>query len=185
MTMVDVLVVGAGPTGLALAAQLASFGTAVRVVDREPDQVHESRALAVQPRSLEVLASLGVADDLVGRGNPAVRLQLHAGRRTIEMPLFDRGLADTAFPFLLFVSQADTEAVLNQHLGHAGVAVERGVELVDLRQSPDGVTCSLRERDGRGEDVHARYVVGCDGAHSTVRTSAGIGATSSRQRVGF
>jgi 2-polyprenyl-6-methoxyphenol hydroxylase-like FAD-dependent oxidoreductase len=175
MTMVDVLVVGAGPTGLALAAQLASFGTAVRVVDREPDQVHESRALAVQPRSLEVLASLGVADDLVGRGNPAVRLQLHAGRRTIEMPLFDRGLADTAFPFLLFVSQADTEAVLNQHLGDVGVAVERGVELVDLRQSPDGVTCSLRERDGRREDIHARYVVGCDGARSTVRTSAGIG----------
>jgi 2-polyprenyl-6-methoxyphenol hydroxylase-like FAD-dependent oxidoreductase len=172
---VDVLVVGAGPTGLTLAAQLAAFGTRVRVIDRQPDQVHESRALAVQPRSLEVLARLGLADALLGRGNPAVRLQMHAGRRSVEIPLFDLGFDDTAYPFLLFVSQADTEDILNQHLEHGGLAVERGVELVRLRQTSDGVTCSLRTRGGRAEEVAARYVVGCDGAHSTVRSRAGVG----------
>jgi 2-polyprenyl-6-methoxyphenol hydroxylase-like FAD-dependent oxidoreductase len=171
---VDVLVVGAGPTGLTLAAQLASFGTRVRVIDRQADRVHESRALAVQPRSLEVLARLSLADALVGRGNPAVRLQMHAGPRAVEIPLFDLGFDDTAYPFPLFVSQAETEAILNQHLQHAGLTVERGVELIDVRQTPDRVTCSLQTHDGRAEEVGARYVVGCDGAHSAVRTRAGI-----------
>jgi 2-polyprenyl-6-methoxyphenol hydroxylase-like FAD-dependent oxidoreductase len=83
MSSVDVLVVGAGPTGLTLALQLARFGVRVRVVDRGADRVHESRALAIQPRTLEVLAGSGVTDDLVGCGNKTVRLRIHAavGRR--------------------------------------------------------------------------------------------------------
>jgi 2-polyprenyl-6-methoxyphenol hydroxylase-like FAD-dependent oxidoreductase len=132
---VDVLVVGAGPTGLTLAAQLAAFGTRVRVIDRQPDQVHESRALAVQPRSLEVLARLGLADALLGRGNPAVRLQMHAGRRSVEIPLFDLGFDDTAYPFLLFVSQADTEDILNQHLEHGADIRRRDLQLADSWRS--------------------------------------------------
>jgi 2-polyprenyl-6-methoxyphenol hydroxylase-like FAD-dependent oxidoreductase len=78
----DVLVVGAGPTGLTLAAQLLSFGARFRIVDRRPDRVHESRALAVLPRSLEVLAGLGIADTMVERGNPAMHLQLHTPRQS-------------------------------------------------------------------------------------------------------
>ncbi|MGH9261807.1 MAG: FAD-dependent monooxygenase, partial [Acidimicrobiales bacterium] len=96
-TPTDVLVVGAGPTGLTLAAQLLSFGASFRIVDRQLDRVHESRALAVQPRTLEVLTGLGVADAMVDRGNPAVRLQMHIGARTTEVPLFDLGLDDTAY----------------------------------------------------------------------------------------
>ncbi|HYT27346.1 MAG TPA: FAD-dependent monooxygenase, partial [Actinomycetota bacterium] len=77
----DVLVVGAGPTGLTLAAQLRAFGATCRIVDRQPDRVHESRALAVQPRTLEVLRGLGVTEELVARGNDALWVQLHAGGR--------------------------------------------------------------------------------------------------------
>jgi 2-polyprenyl-6-methoxyphenol hydroxylase-like FAD-dependent oxidoreductase len=79
----DLLVVGAGPTGLTLAAQLRAFGASVRIVDRQLDRVHESRALGVQPRTLEVLRGLGVAEDLVARGNDAIWVQLHrsAARR--------------------------------------------------------------------------------------------------------
>jgi 2-polyprenyl-6-methoxyphenol hydroxylase-like FAD-dependent oxidoreductase len=170
----DVLVVGAGPTGLTLAAQLQAFGATVRMVDRQLDRVHESRALAVQPRTLEVLRGLGVAEELIGRGNDAVWVQLHAGGRVVPVRLFGLGLDDTAYPFLLFVSQAETEQVLLDHLAGRVVPVERGVELVGFHADPDAVTCTLRHRDGRIEQVRARYLVGCDGASSTVRRGAGI-----------
>jgi 2-polyprenyl-6-methoxyphenol hydroxylase-like FAD-dependent oxidoreductase len=170
----DVLVVGAGPTGLALAAQLRAFGASVRIVDRQLDRVHESRALAVQPRTLEVLRGLGVAEELIARGNDAVWVQLHAGGRVVRIRLFGLGLDDTAYPFLLFVSQAETEQVLLDHLAGGGVPLERGVEVVGFHADPDAVTSTLRHRDGRTEQVRARYLVGCDGARSTVRRDAGI-----------
>ncbi len=170
----DVLVVGAGPTGLTLAAQLQAFGASTRIVDRQPDRVHESRALAVQPRTLEVLRGLGVTGELLARGNDAVWVQLHAGDRTTRVRLFGLGLDDTAYPFLLFVSQAETEAVLDGHLAGHGVHVERRVELVAFHADPNSVSCTLRHADGRTEQVRARYLVGCDGAASSVRRGAGI-----------
>jgi 2-polyprenyl-6-methoxyphenol hydroxylase-like FAD-dependent oxidoreductase len=171
---VDVLIVGAGPTGLALAAQLAAHGVRPRLVDRSHDRVHESRALAIQPRTLEVLAGFGVTEELLARGNRAVRLHMHVRHRVLTLPMFDLGLGDTAYPHLLFLSQAETEDVLQHHLQTSGVTVERGVELVDLRTGADQVTCQLRHDDGRDETVAATYLVGCDGAHSTVRRAAGI-----------
>ena len=173
----DILVVGAGPTGLSLAAQLAEFGVASRVIDRGQDRVHESRALAIQPRTLEVLAGLGVTGQLVANGNPAAQLRLHVRGRELAVPLFDLGLDDTAYPYLLFLSQAETERILEVHLTAAGVTVERGVELVDLTTTADAVVAMLRHRDGQEESVSARYVVGCDGAHSTVRRAGGIAFT--------
>ncbi len=170
----DVLVVGAGPTGLTLAAQLRAFGATVRIVDRLPDRVHESRALAIQPRTLEVLRGLGLAEELIARGNDAVWVQLHAGGRVVRIRLFGLGLDDTAYPFLLFVSQAETEQVLGDQLAGRGVPVERGVEVVGFHVDADAVTSTLRHRDGRTEQLHARYLVGCDGAKSAVRRSAGI-----------
>lgn len=170
----DVLVVGAGPTGLTLAAQLRALGAGVRIVDRQLDRVHESRALAVQPRTLEVLRGLGITRTLVERGNDTSRVHIHAGERVIAVRLFDVGLEDTAYPFLLFVSQAETEAVLNDSLAGQGVDVERGIELVEFQSGQESVLCVLRHRDGATERVHARYLVGCDGAHSSVRDGAGI-----------
>jgi 2-polyprenyl-6-methoxyphenol hydroxylase-like FAD-dependent oxidoreductase len=171
---IDLLVVGAGPTGLALAAELAAYGTRFRVVDRCLDRVHESRALAVQPRTLEVLARLGLADELVDHGNRAVRAELHFGHRVVSVRLFDIGIDDTAYPYLLFVSQVETERILGEHVVSRGGTLERGVELTELVQTGGSVSCRLRHRDGRDEVVSARYVVGCDGAHSTVRDQAGI-----------
>jgi 2-polyprenyl-6-methoxyphenol hydroxylase-like FAD-dependent oxidoreductase len=171
---VDVLVVGGGPTGLALALQLSAHGVRYRVVDGQLDRVHESRALAVQPRTLEVLAPFGVAGEMVERGNPAVRVRLHAGRRSVPVALGDIGIADTAYPFLLFLPQSETERILADRLGRSGVTVERGVRLVDADLAAPRPACRLRHLDGRTETVTARYVVGCDGAHSTVRQQAGV-----------
>jgi 2-polyprenyl-6-methoxyphenol hydroxylase-like FAD-dependent oxidoreductase len=174
---VEVLVVGAGPTGLALAAQLAAHGVRPRLIDRGADRAAESRALAIQPRTLEVLAGLGISDELVERGNPAVQLRLHARGRQVAVPMFDFGLEDTAYPHLLFLSQAETERILEEHLTATGVTVERQVELVDLTQTSDAVVARLHHHGDAGhreEVVAARYVVGCDGAGSTVREQAGI-----------
>jgi 2-polyprenyl-6-methoxyphenol hydroxylase-like FAD-dependent oxidoreductase len=170
----DVVIVGAGPTGLALAAQLQQFGVSARIVDRRLDRVHESRALVMQPRTLELLRGLGIAQTLVDRGNDAVQLRMHFGQRVVPMRLFDIGLDDTAFPFLLFISQAETEAILNEHLAAHGLRVERRVELLAFKAGADEVGCTLRHRDGTAEQVRTRYLIGCDGAHSTVRSRAGI-----------
>jgi 2-polyprenyl-6-methoxyphenol hydroxylase-like FAD-dependent oxidoreductase len=170
----DIVIVGAGPTGLTLAARLQQFGVSVRIVDRQLDRVHESRALAMQPRTLEVLRGLGIAETLVERGNDAVQLCIHFGERIVGIRLFDIGLEDTAFPFLLFISQAETESILNEHLAARGVPVERGVELVSFTAGSEEVACTLRGVDGGTEQVRCRYLVGCDGAPSTVREGAGI-----------
>jgi 2-polyprenyl-6-methoxyphenol hydroxylase-like FAD-dependent oxidoreductase len=171
----DVLIVGAGPTGLALAAQLLAFGTRFRIIDRARDRARESRALAVQARTLELLQFVGLADALVAKGNASAQLMLHfEGGRRARVALGSFGAADTRFPFILFVSQAETEATLGEHLARAGTTIERGVELADFVTRDDAVEARLRFDDGREERVRAAYVVGCDGAHSTVRKLAGI-----------
>ena len=174
-TDLDALIVGAGPTGLALAAQLRAAGARFRVVDRLHDRGRESRALGVQARTLELLQTIGLGEALAARGSTATRLVLHLdGRPVARVTLGDIGATDTRFPFILFVSQAETEALLAEHLGAAGVTVERGVELLGAEPGADDVRCALRNGHGREEHLRARYLVGCDGAHSAVRRLAGV-----------
>lgn len=171
----DALIVGAGPTGLALAAQLQTFGARFRIIDRLRDRTRESRALAVQARTLELLQMLGLGETLVARGNTSTRLKLHLeGRAVAGVTLGNIGAVDTRFPFILFVSQAETEAVLNDYLRACGVLIQRGNELVSYERKADGVRCVLQRDDGRQERVRTRFLIGCDGAHSAVRTRSGI-----------
>src|SRR5262249_52059414 len=171
----EVLIVGAGPTGLALCAQLLLFGVRSRIIDRALDRAHESRALAVQARTLELFQALDMADELVSRGNKSAKLMLHLdGRVVAQAQLAGFAAIDTRFPFILFVSQAETEALLGEHLASKGMMIERGVELIEFVADADGVECVLRSGDGLQERVRTRYLVGCDGAHSIVRKRAGI-----------
>jgi 2-polyprenyl-6-methoxyphenol hydroxylase-like FAD-dependent oxidoreductase len=171
----QVLIVGAGPTGLTLAAQLRTFGVRFRIIDRALDQAQESRALAVQARTLELLQAIGCAGELVSRGNRSASLRLHfGGAEAASVQLGGFAGAETRFPFILFISQAETEAVLNDHLASVGVTVERGTELTRLSLERDHNVAELRHRDGRAETLRAAFVVGCDGAHSIVRKAAGI-----------
>ncbi len=166
---------GAGPTGLTLASQLARFNVRFRIIDKAHDRAHESRALAVQARSLEVLQCLGLGEMLASRGRTTTRLMLHVDRHEpVTIDLGNIGRADTRFPYILFVSQSDTEAVLSEHLVSKRITIERSVELVNFQDDEDSCLCLLRHADGREERIRALYVVGCDGAHSTVRKGAGI-----------
>src|SRR5262245_53380505 len=110
-TPLDVLTVRPGPTGLTLAVQLCAFGIRFRSIDRNEDRAHESRALAVQARTVEIFESLGIGQALVARGNSSVRLALHfEGGDAAQVELSGFAAADTRFPFILFVSQAETRS---------------------------------------------------------------------------
>lgn len=175
LTELEVLIVGAGPSGLTLAGQLARFNVRFRIIDKANDRARESRALAVQARSLEVLQCLGLGEMLASRGRTTTRLMLHVDRgEPVSIDLGSIGRSDTRFPYILFVSQSDTEAVLSEHLVLKGVAIERSVELVSFEHDQDSCRCLLRHANGREEQIRVSYLVGCDGAHSTVRKGAGI-----------
>lgn len=177
-----VLIVGAGPTGLTLAAQIQAYGGRVRIVERRLDY-RRSRAFVAHPRTLELLAPLGVVPELIARGDPSARASVRAGGRSASVTLARPGIRDTAFPFLLAVAQVAVEQVLEAHLQRVGVPVERGVELVGLVQRPESVEFSLRHPDGHREHGEVRYLAGCDGADSTVRREAGIGFPGSDYRT--
>jgi 2-polyprenyl-6-methoxyphenol hydroxylase-like FAD-dependent oxidoreductase len=171
----DVLIVGAGPAGLVLAAVLADHGVASRIVDRKAGPVDESRAAIVHVRTLELLDRLGLADRAVARGVRTTRVEVwERGRRLGVIPLDGRGDV-TPFPFALALEQDRTERLLVEHLTASGVRVEWHTELVSLTPDADGATAVVRGEDGSQETVEARWVVGADGARSAVRHAVGVG----------
>jgi 2-polyprenyl-6-methoxyphenol hydroxylase-like FAD-dependent oxidoreductase len=167
-----VLVVGAGPVGLTMAAELARHGVRARVIDRAPNPLPYCRALGITPRTLEVWDDMGIARSMIERG-----LWLTGMRSVIaDGPAQDEHAPPLGLPFApLGLPQYETEGVLTDHLGAYGVAVERGCELTALSQDEDGVDATIRTADGSVDQARFAYVVGCDGAHSTVRKAAGIG----------
>lgn len=170
----DVLVVGAGPTGLTLALQAHALGARVKIIDRRPDAWRPSRALILHPRTLEVLRPLGVTEAILDRADTAPEVHLRLGSRMVRVSLAGFALPDTPFPHLTLVRQTDVEEVLDRALAARGVVVERGTELVDLEHGPSRVRATLRSPAGL-QHVDCTFVPGCDGPESTVRRLAGIG----------
>jgi 2-polyprenyl-6-methoxyphenol hydroxylase-like FAD-dependent oxidoreductase len=170
----DILVAGAGPGGLALALQAHDHGAAVRVIDRRPEAFRPSRALILHARTLEVLRPLAVTGALLARADTAPAADLHLGDRVVRIHLTDLALPDTAFPHLTLVRQMDVETVLARALADRGLEVERGTELVEVRDGPEGVRAVLRSA-AKVEEACSGFVAGCDGPASTVRAQAGIG----------
>lgn len=169
MKHTDVLVVGAGPTGLTLAASLLRRNVDVTVVDRLAAGANTSRAAAVNARTLEVLEDIDVSRRMVKAGLIAPRFTMRQGERTL-MPI-DFSVLPTAYPYTLMISQATTEALLVERLAELGGEVVRPKALTRVSQDCDGVTATFDD----GEAIRARFVVGCDGAHSRVREQAGLG----------
>jgi 2-polyprenyl-6-methoxyphenol hydroxylase-like FAD-dependent oxidoreductase len=166
---VDVLVVGAGPTGLLLAGDLAAAGVECLVVEKRAQESNLSRAFAVHARTLEQLDARGVADDLVGTGARLGRLRL-LGDAELDLS----GLPGR-FRYVLVTPQYETEAVLERRARACGAQIRQGTEAVALRQDSDGVDVTVRERSGETRRIRAEYVVGTDGARSAVRRMLGLG----------
>ena len=169
----DVLIIGAGPTGLSLAISLRQHGIAVRIIDRAQQPSSVSKALAVWSASLEALQGMQVVDAFLRQGKRLKALCIGDGKRQLARVEVGDGI-DSPFPFPLLLPQSESERLLGAQLAALGVTVERGVELTDLAQDDGGVTANLSHADGGSEMARARYLVGCDGARSAVRQALGI-----------
>jgi 2-polyprenyl-6-methoxyphenol hydroxylase-like FAD-dependent oxidoreductase len=170
-SMSEVLVVGAGPVGLTMAAELARHGARCRIIDRLTAPTGYCKAIGVTPRTLEVWEDMGV-----------VRAMIDAGVWLRGLRMIVAGQARETWPDLsdlpygqLGIPQYATERLLSEHLARFGFGVERGVALTGLRDDGRRVAVELAHADGRSESAEFRYVVGCDGAHSAVRHELGIG----------
>ncbi|NUP78195.1 MAG: NAD(P)-binding protein [Nonomuraea sp.] len=175
----DVLIVGAGPAGLALAASLARQGVDAVVADRAASGANTSRAAVVHARTLEVLRTIGASEELVSRGIAVPRFTVRDRDRVLLTVAFDK--LPTDFPYTLLVPQDITEQVLLDRLRAAGGTVHRPYEITAVEQDATGVTATTA--DGRA--IRASYVVGADGMHSTVREHTGISFTGDTYAQSF
>ena len=172
----DVLIVGAGPTGLVLALWLTRLGVRVRIIDKTSEPGTTSRALAVQARTLEFYGQLGIADQVVERGRKINAANLWvAGRRAAHVVFGDMGVGLSPFPYPLIFPQDEHERLLIEQLAGVDVAVERETELIGFEGADDRVLAQIRTPSGALETCTAAYIAGCDGARSTVREAIGIG----------
>ncbi|MEU6548026.1 FAD-dependent monooxygenase [Streptomyces sp. NPDC046859] len=174
-----VAIIGAGPTGLALAITLAQAGIDFVLADRQAEGANTSRAAVVHARTLEVLDELGASAELLRRGIKLTRFSVRDGTRALMTIPFDR--LPTPHPYALMVPQNETEDVLLTRLRALGADAFRPHEAASVVQDDTGATVTMTS----GETVRANHVVGADGMHSTVREAAGIGFTGSAYAESF
>ncbi len=171
----DVLIVGAGPTGLMLANQLCRRGVRAMIIDRHLGPSLQTRALGVQARTLEIYAQLGIAARALELGKQGTGANIWAdGRRMARVPLNETGSGVTPYPYILILGQDDNERIMGERLRDWGAAVHWNTELAGLAQAPDHVVATLKQADGTAREIKAAWVAGCDGAHSAVRELSGI-----------
>ncbi len=171
----EVLIVGAGPTGLMMANQLARRNVRSLIIDRHAGPARETRALGVQSRTMEIYARLGIAGRALELGQKATGANLWAnGKKTARVPLSEAGLDFTPYPYVLILGQDDNEKILGERLGTFGQSVHWNTELVSIAQDEGGVAATLKQADGSAKTVRTAWVAGCDGAHSAVRKACAI-----------
>lgn len=167
-----VLVIGAGPTGLILAAELIRHDTTCRIVDKADGPTPLSKATTVQARSLEMLEDMGIVDEALSAGTKSHGVNIYHGTNRLLHVSYDE--LESPYPFLLNIPQSTLEGVLVGVVTRLGLGIEWRTELVGFTQDAEGVTATLRHADGQEETVRAAWLVGCDGAHSVVRHTLNI-----------
>ena len=172
--MFDVIVVGAGPTGLMLAAELRLHGADVLVVEKDAEPTEVVRSLGLHARSIEIMDQRGLLERFLALGK---QYPVHGFFAGISKPAPER--LDTAHAYTLGIPQPLTDRLLAEHVAELGIEVRRGCELVALNQDTDGVTAELAD----GTQLRSRYLVGCDGGRSVVRKLLGIGFPGEPSRV--
>jgi 2-polyprenyl-6-methoxyphenol hydroxylase-like FAD-dependent oxidoreductase len=172
----DVLIVGAGPTGLMLANQLVRRGVTPVIIDRHPGPSVQTKALGVHARTMEIYAKLGIAERAVELGLPTRGGNMWPeGRFGARIPFGDIGRGLSPFPYILILGQDDNERLLGELLRNQNVPVQWNTELMKLEHGANDVRVTLKQADGSIKETRTRWVAGCDGAHSAVRTLNGIG----------
>jgi len=166
------MVVGAGPTGMLLAAELARRNVTVRLLEKRHRPAEHSRALGIVPRTMEMFETLGLIDELLTHGHRVQGIRIY-GKERQRLAELDLRSLPTRYPFMLLLSQTRTEAILRHHLEESGVEIQWGTEVKSFREDREGVRASLQSAQGE-QDVFCTYLAGCDGAHSTVRKGAGL-----------
>ena len=170
---VPVVIVGAGPTGVMLAIELARRGIEVRVLDKQSGRSPETRAIGIHARALEVFHQLGLVEEFLALGHRVDGMTVHTRARRRTRVNF--GQLDSPYPFVLMLGQHQTQRILDQQLERLGIAIERGVEVLKLDQNGDAVDLTTQSTgQSRQETLTAEWVVGCDGAHSIVRRRLGV-----------
>ena len=179
----DVVIVGAGPTGLTLACALAAQGVGYVIIDQAGQGGNTSRAAVIHARTLEVLDDIGVTDELCRRGVVVPRFTIRdRDRALLHVPF---GGLPTRYPYTLMLPQDITEQILAERLTAGGGAVHWRHQLTGIENGADGVTATIAGPGNTVQRIRARYVAGCDGMHSAVREQAGIGFTGDRYQHSF
>lgn len=169
----DVLIVGAGPTGLMMAAECTRYGLSCRIIDRGISYGDQSRAVVIQARTLEIFFQVGIAEPFLRQGIPLKAITSFNNRH----PLFHLSLEslESPYPFALSLEQAKTEKILRAHVTSLGIPIEDGIEFLGFKETPKGIEATVLEKaSGKEKMIYASYLIGCDGAHSSIRKQLGF-----------
>lgn len=167
-----VLIVGAGPTGLLLACELARYQVPCRIIDKKNERTQTSNAIAIQPRTLELLDDIGIIDRFLKNGNKINKMCIHSHRKELVRATMSQ--IDSFYPFILALPQSETERILEERLQELGITLERSVELIDIQQNTTQITVQLKKNNEQTETATTNWLIACDGSHSIIRKKLNI-----------
>jgi 2-polyprenyl-6-methoxyphenol hydroxylase-like FAD-dependent oxidoreductase len=182
----QVIIIGAGPTGLALACMLRHYGVDFVLIEKSKQSIQFSKAMVIHARSLEAFDEIGLAEEIIQEGQAMERINIMTNGQVsevVELTEFGRGL--TKFPYVLNIEQAKTEAILINYLHQHDVSINRGEELITVDNGADRVSVTCRDDEGRTSTLTGHFLVGCDGARSTVRRQLGVSYAGKTEQKTF